>query len=373
MDDIAAKLALAMAGPDSAGNLPAAGRRSTAASRRRSEVTVHQLRVFWAIAHSETLTKAAKQLGLAQPSLSQQLSKLESTVGAQLFHRRSGEMVLTEAGSYLMPRAEHVLRGMREIEDGLSQYSAGKRMTVRIAGITSALRVILPAALRQVQDLHPAADYDIQESAPTDVLEMLYGRRIGVGLVAANSIAEAAVGFSQVPVVDDPYVLVVPARLNLDGIEDPARQLPAEDFALLNRSIQFIFGTQHAKRVEDWYDQMLPGHRVAAQCRSFELAVSLVRVGTGVCLAPALSTVMDGDVPDGLRLYRVDIEQRRIVALVPSQYRRLEPYSTLLDRLQQVGAETRLPAILPTPPFLDGTALSNPGQNHSVLQPMGRA
>lgn len=356
MDDTAQRLSLALGGrisPD------ATGRRDSAVSQKRAEVTVHQLRVFWAIAHSDTLTKAAKQLGLAQPSLSQQLSKLESTVGTQLFHRRAGEMTLTEAGNYLLPRAEHVLRGMREIEDGLAQYGDGKRVTLRIAGINSALRVILPEAIRRMQDLHPTADFDIQESAPGDVLEMLYGRRISIGLVAANSIAEAGIGFSQVPVVDDPYVLVVPERLNLDGIENPERQLGAEDFALLNRSIQFIFGTQHAKRVEDWYDQMLPGHRVAAQCRSFELAVSLVRTETGVCLAPALSTVMDTEVPEGIRLYRVDVEKRRIVALVPSQYRRLEPYSTLLDRLQQVGAETRLPAILPTPPFLARPSLSD--------------
>jgi hypothetical protein len=68
---------------------------------------------------------------------------------------------------------------------------------------------------------------------------------------------------------------------------------------------------------------------------------------------------MDTEAPEGIRLYRVDVEKRRIVALVPSQYRRLEPYSTLLDRLQQVGAETRLPAILPTPPFLARPSLSN--------------
>lgn len=352
MDDVARTPALAPGGLDLPANTPASGPRGTAGRRKRSEVTMHQLRVFWAIAHSETLTKAAKQLGLAQPSLSQQLSKLESTVGAQLFLRRSGEMVLTEAGKYLMPRAEHVLRSMGEIEEGLAQYSDGRRVTLRIAGINSALRVILPEAIRQMQDLHPAVDYDIHESAPADVLELLFGRRIGLGLVAASSIAEAGIDFSQVPVVEDPYVLVVPERLNLHGIENPERQLLPEDLALLNRSIQFIFGTQRAKRVEDWYDRMLPDHRVAAQCRSFELAVSLVRAGAGVCLAPALSTVMDTDVPEGIRLYRVDVEQRRIVALVPSQYRNLEPYSTLLERLRLAGAETRLPPILPTPPFL---------------------
>ena len=42
---------------------------SAATKSRRPEITLHQLRVFWTVAHAETLTKAAKQLGLAQPSL----------------------------------------------------------------------------------------------------------------------------------------------------------------------------------------------------------------------------------------------------------------------------------------------------------------
>ena len=358
MDEVARRLSLALGGFDTDAEL-GTGRKGAAVSRKRAEVTVHQLRVFWAIAHSDTLTKAAKQLGLAQPSLSQQLSKLESTIGAQLFHRRAGEMTLTEAGNYLLPRAEHVLRGMRELEDGITQYSDGKRVTVRLAGISSVLRVLLPETIRRVQALYPETDFDLQEGAPADILEMLYGRRINIGLVAANSIAEAGVGFVQVPVVEDPYVLVVPQHLALDSITDPEHQLSADDYALLNRSIQFIFGTTHAKRVEDWYDEMLPEHRIAAQARSFELAVSLVRSGVGICLAPALSTIMGSGAPEGVKLYRISAEPRRIVALVPSQYRRLEPYSTMLDTLEEIGRKPALPAILPTPPFLAQQSLSN--------------
>ncbi|HEY4202405.1 MAG TPA: LysR family transcriptional regulator [Devosiaceae bacterium] len=320
---------------------------------RRSEITLHQLRIFWAVAHSDTLTKAAKQLGLAQPSLSQQLSKLESTVGTRLFNRRSNEMPLTEAGAYLLPKAEHVLRSMRELDDGLGQFSLGKRVTVRLAGINSVLRVLLPPAISRMREPFPDTDFDIQESAPADILELLYGRRINIGLLASNTVAQAGVSFVQVPLVEDPYVLVVPETLNLDHVQDPSRDLHPDDQTILNRAIQFIFGTQHAKRVEDWYDQMLPEHRVLAQCRSFEVAINLVRAGSGVCLAPALSTIMGGQAPEGIRLYRVHAPARRIVALVPSQYRRLEPYATLLETLQDLSVGFALPAILPTPAFLD--------------------
>jgi hypothetical protein len=49
---------------------------------------------------------------------------------------------------------------------------------------------------------------------------------------------------------------------------------------------------------------------------------------------------------------------RHIIALVSSQYRRLEPYASMLDELQAAGASYRLPDILPTPPFLDHPSAS---------------
>ena len=280
-----------------------------ASGTRQPEITFHQLRIFWAVAHSDSLTLAAKQLGLAQPSLSQQLGRLETTIGVQLFNRRSGQMELTEAGIYLLARAEHVLRGMRDLEDGLAQFSSGRRVTVRLAGIASVLRSVLPQAIARVQAEFPDAEFDIQESSPADILELLYARRVNIGLVAGNSVAEAGVGFVQVPILTDPYVLVVPERLDLGGVTDPARDLSPEDNETLNRTVQFIFGTQHAKRVSDWYDTVLPDNRVVAQCRSFEVATGLVRAGSGICLAPALSTA---DEPaDGIRRYQVNIGFRR--------------------------------------------------------------
>jgi DNA-binding transcriptional LysR family regulator len=334
-------------------------RRKAGEVGKRPDVTLHQLRIFWAVAHSETLTKAAKQLGLAQPSLSQQLSKLEGTLDSKLFHRRSTEMVLTEAGTFLLPRAETVLRNMQDLEEGLQRFSGGHRATVRIAGITSVLRVLLPLAVTETQSAYPDVDFDIQEAAPNDILELLYGRRVSIGLLAANSIAEAGVGFLQVPLIDDPYVLVVPESIELAGITNPWAELGKEVLSVLGRSIQFNFGTQHTKRVEDWYAEMLPANRIVAQCRSFEVAIGLVRAGTGVCLAPALSTLMGGGPPVGVKLYKVSVPPRRLIALVPSQYRRQMPFSGLLDTLQEVSASFKMPDMLPTPPFLERPAVTS--------------
>lgn len=324
---------------------------------KTSDLTLHQLRIFWAVAHSETLTKAAKQLGLAQPSLSQQLGKLEANVGTLLFHRRSNEMELTEAGRYLVPKVDQVLRNIAELEDGLSQFSGGERLTLRIAGINSVLRVLVPAAISRMQERFPGLEFDLQESSPAEIVDMLHSRRANIGLLSINSVAQTNVGFVQVPLLHDPHLLVVPESLVLDDVSDPQAQLSPGHWALLNRSIQFIFASQQAQRVAEWYDLLLPNHRIVAQCRNFDTAIGLVRSGVGVCLAPGLAALDNSGPPAGLRLYRVQAPAREIVALVPSQYRRAEPYAALLDHLKNVAAVHTIPGLLPTPPFLAIAAL----------------
>ena len=322
--------------------------------RLHAEMTLHQLRIFWAVAHAETLTKAAKQLGLTQPSLSQQLSKLETSVGARLFDRTPNQMALTDAGRFLLRKAEYILSNVDEAEEGLREFTEGVRANIRLAGINSVLRVLLPPAAKRLRVEFPEVEFDIHETAPADALELLYGRRVNVGLVASNSIAKASVGFHQVPIAEDPYVFAVPSGIDLAGIGDPDAELPPAHQKILNSCIQFTFGTQHTRRVEHWYSQVLPRHRLTAACRSYEVALAMVQAGLGVCLVPAF-TAHFGNAGSlgGVSLYRSTEANRRIVALMPSQYQRVEPYRSFIEALQQTGREVRLPAVLDAPPFLE--------------------
>jgi len=316
------------------------------------EITLRKLRVFWAVAHSQSLTRAAKMLGVTQPTMSQQLTGLETLIGAQLFERRSNQLILTETGTYLLRKSEHILRSVQEMEDGLPLLGGKARQTVRIAGVTSVMRVILPPTLQSFGPEFPDIEYDIQEGSPAEILEMLYARRINIGLLGANSITQASASFQRIPVLEDPYVLAVPAGLDLSGVNNPSRDLSVKDQALLNSTIQFVFGTQHSRRVQEFYDTVLPQNRLQVRVRSFELALDLVRGGHGVCLVPALSAVVDDGAREGVRLYRMGIEPRRIVAMIPSHYRRLEQYSALIDALQAAGKRVKLPAMKPVPPFI---------------------
>lgn len=308
------------------------------------KLTLHQMRIVWTVAHAQTVSRAAKQLGLSQPSLSQQIAKLETSIGHKVFDRQAGRMQLTEIGTFLVEHVEQVMREVQALEDGLSGFTGGVR-TIGIAGISSPLRVLLPPALRQFHDAHPDIGFDLHESSPADVLAMLYARRANIGIVAASSIAQASMGFVQVPLLDDPYVLVVPEGLELDTA--------AAQRAIFNNVIHFVYGTQHQKRIDEWYQATLPDHRVVARCRSFEGAVAMVRAGLGICLAPALSCFAGEALMGGIRLHDAGLGiPRPLVALVPSQYRHLAPYAALIETLQDVARNRVQPMIGPMPPLL---------------------
>ena len=71
---------------------------------------LHQLRYFCAVAETGSFSRAAEQSHVAQPSLSQQIAKLENELGARLFDRLGRSVRLTDLGKTFLPRARAVLR-----------------------------------------------------------------------------------------------------------------------------------------------------------------------------------------------------------------------------------------------------------------------
>jgi DNA-binding transcriptional LysR family regulator len=311
-------------------------------------MTLHQLRIFLAVAQTATLTRASKQLGLAQPSLSQQLARLEESVGTRLFDRARNRMELTDAGRVLLRHAQNILKEVNEAEAGLREFAAGKRSIVRIAGLNSVVKALLPEALRRYGGVRPALEVDIHEAAPAEVLEMLYSRQADIGLIGADSVAQSSIGFRQVPIIEDPYVFAVPRAVRLDAIND-LEGAPESATRVLNSAIEFNFGTSHTLRVQQWYQRVLPSHRIVAHCRTYDVALELVRAGFGVCLVPAMTALELAGTLDGIELFATDHGNRRTVAIIADQYLRLSPYKDLVEALQAAGRNLTLPPILPMP------------------------
>ena len=307
------------------------------------KLSLQQLRIFWAIATSPSLTRAAKELGIAQPSLSQQLAKLEETLGAPLFDRLGGQLRLTDMGDYLLDRAETVLAEVDETIAGIHAFRKGERQRIAIGVLPSLARILLPGATAILAAGHPGIELDIHELSPGDALDRLYARRLQLVVLAANSLADDTVSFASADLCSDPYVLAVPRGVRLDG------RGAGEAADVLKRIIRFDYGSRHNRRVEELLKRFVPRHRTIAVCRAYETALAMVEAGRGVTIVPQLATEHQGQPVFAVDRYALPIPPRRSVVLLPPKNRQREPFQTLVDAMVTIGQQVPLGQVLPLP------------------------
>ncbi len=100
---------------------------------------LHQLRYFCAIADTGSFSRAAQQSHVSQPSLSQQIGKLEDELGARLFDRLGRSVRLTELGRAFLPRARTVLRDLEAARSDVVERKTSIAGTVCVGVIPTRL------------------------------------------------------------------------------------------------------------------------------------------------------------------------------------------------------------------------------------------
>lgn len=104
-----------------------------------SQLNLHHLRLFRAIAGDGTLTGAARGLNLSQSALSTQLRALEASLGQDLFERRGRGLVLTEAGRIALDHAEAIFRTVDDLTATLRETGRARR-ALRVGALATLSR-----------------------------------------------------------------------------------------------------------------------------------------------------------------------------------------------------------------------------------------
>src|SRR5437867_11208664 len=120
---------------------------------------IHQLRYFVAIAEEGSFSQAAEREHVSQPSLSQQIHKLEAELNQQLFDRLPRAVVLTEAGRSLLGYARQILTGIadaRRSVAALEQEVAGR---LSVGAVPSIALYVLPRLIRLFQQRYPKVTF----------------------------------------------------------------------------------------------------------------------------------------------------------------------------------------------------------------------
>ena len=177
-------------------------------------ITLHQLRVFKAVADRVSFSAAAHDLGLSQPSVSYQVKELERAVGMDLLDRLGKKVELTQAGHLLYGYVRQTLNLVDEASAALEEMRGIGRGTLKVGASTTVGIYVMPAALGAFKKLHPGL-----------VISLEIGNRGQVqDLVLRNELDLAVVGPVQkdpdlvtVPFISDELVIVAPKGHRLAG------------------------------------------------------------------------------------------------------------------------------------------------------------
>ena len=145
---------------------------------------LHQLRYFCAIADTGSFSRAAQQTHVSQPSLSQQIRKLEDELGARLFDRLGRAVRLTELGTAFLPRARAVLRDLEAARTDVIERKTSLSGPLCLGVIPTIAPYFLPPVLASFSRKFPQARLTIVEEITPLLLEKLRAGTMEVAIVA---------------------------------------------------------------------------------------------------------------------------------------------------------------------------------------------
>src|SRR5438270_7453457 len=134
---------------------------------------IHQLRYFVAVAEEGSFSNAAEREHVSQPSLSQQIQKLEGELNQQLFDRLPRSVVLTEAGRCLLVYAREILTGIadaRRCVAALEDEVAGR---LSVGAIPSIALFVLPRLIGNFQRSYPKVTFELFEDTTEKLAQRL--------------------------------------------------------------------------------------------------------------------------------------------------------------------------------------------------------
>lgn len=240
----------------------------------------HHLLYFWTAAREGGVTRAAKKLRLAQPTVSEQIKRLEELLGQPLFERKGRSLALTEFGRTVYGYADEIFSLGRELMDAAKTQNPGKprRLVVGIADVLPKLIVyrLLEPALKLGLELVCREDYIDQLLAGLSIHE--------IDLVLSDSPLDPNVG------VRAYSHLLGESSISFFALKEPTQRLKRGFPGSLHRE-RFLYPeaqTVLRRSLDQFFDDHEIKPQFAAEFADSALAMSFGQAGAGVFAGPTV-------------------------------------------------------------------------------------
>jgi LysR family hydrogen peroxide-inducible transcriptional activator len=242
---------------------------------------LHQLRYFCAVAESGSFSRAAQRSHVSQPSLSQQILKLEAELGARLFDRLGRSVRLTEVGKTFLPRARSVLRELEAARGDVVESKDSVSGQVTVGVIPTVAPYFLPPILTAFSRRFVEAAVIVVEDITLALLDRLRAGTIDIAVLALPIRGHE---FESFPLLTEPLFAALPKKHALARRSTVAlRELRKEPFLLLRDGHCF---RQNAVAA---CNRARVSPRVVFESGQFSSLLGLVGASVGVSLVPAMA------------------------------------------------------------------------------------
>lgn len=142
-----------------------------------------QLEYFIVLCRELHFTRAAEKLGIAQPSLSQQIRLLEHEIGTPLFDRIGKKTVITEAGRTLLQHGYNVFHELSQARAAISELQGLERGTLKIGALLTVVNYLLPPTVIRFHRSYPNIELSVLGLRTGDIYDGLLQNELDLGVV----------------------------------------------------------------------------------------------------------------------------------------------------------------------------------------------
>jgi DNA-binding transcriptional LysR family regulator len=247
----------------------------------KQEIEFRHLRYFLAVTETLHFSKAAAQLGMAQPPLSQQIRSLERMIGYSLFERTTRGVRLTKVGEYFRERAQSTVTKMQDDVEMARRLGSGQEGVLTVGFSGSVMLTTLPKAIERYRRLYPKVELRLRELVTAEQMPFLLDGTLDLGFLRDG---EPQDGLSIEAILRERFIAVLPTRHKLAGkLTIHPRDLRNEPFVLFARRMGPLAFDRTLACCE------AEGFRpnVVQEAPQWPTVVRLVAAGSGISLAPA--------------------------------------------------------------------------------------
>ncbi len=257
-----------------------------------------QIEAFVEVARLGSVSRAAENLCLTQPSVTDRLRALEEEIGNKLFTRVKYGVTLTDAGKTLLPYAQRILKHIVEARVALDNLTVATQGSISIGAAFFIGLYVLPSLLERFTSTYPGVRVSVRTGHSEEILDMVLRDEVQIGL----SIRLKHPDIETVKLYDDEFVLVVPASHPFSHLPSVTMEQVAQE-----EVVTFDRASSYYKLVNAVFVDVGLALRGRFEMDTVEMAKKIVEKGMGISLLPRVA--VEGDIASGI-LNTVPIEDR---------------------------------------------------------------